>query len=345
LQGFIPTILHQSPIAQKLYFRHKIIIMATICLDAGHGGASSGAVFGHIRQEKNDNLAMVIAVGRILECRGHRVIYTRQTDIDVGLTERARISNAANANIFVSIHRNGSVNAQANGVENYVRPNATNTEVEFAHRVLNRIVALNVFTNRGVHRGNFTVLNATNAPAQLLEVGFITNAADNARLDNNFNRIVVAIANGIEDCVGRGGGTPPLPPPPPPSGGLSGVVTTAGGNLNVRSAPSAAAQVIGSLPNGTPISVLEERSGFYRINFNNNTGWVSTAFVRISQNAVVTTAGGNLNMRAAPSANAPVVASIPNGTRLTITAMQDGFLRTSFGGREGWVSSSFVTNI
>ncbi|MCL2755581.1 MAG: N-acetylmuramoyl-L-alanine amidase [Firmicutes bacterium] len=208
--------------------------MATIVIDPGHGGTDPGAVRG-TRHEANDNLNMALAVGRILESRGHRVIYTRRTDTNVSLAERARISNNANADIFVSIHRNAAVNPEAHGLENYVRPAATAREVENATRVLNRIADLNIFRNRGLHRGNFFVLNATNAPAMLLELGFISNAEDNRLFDANFSRIAEATAQGIIDSVApvRPPVTPPTTPPPiaPP---VTPPRPTPGGDATVR---------------------------------------------------------------------------------------------------------------
>lgn len=43
--------------------------MPLIVLDAGHGGANPGATY-QGRQEKDDALALTLAVGRILEDRG-----------------------------------------------------------------------------------------------------------------------------------------------------------------------------------------------------------------------------------------------------------------------------------
>ena len=54
--------------------------MATIVIDAGHGGADPGAVF-EGRQEKDDTLRLALAVGKILEENGQNVIYTRTTDV------------------------------------------------------------------------------------------------------------------------------------------------------------------------------------------------------------------------------------------------------------------------
>ena len=52
----------------------------TVFLDAGHGGSDPGAVYNG-RQEKDDTLALTLAVGRILESYGFRVIYSRTEDI------------------------------------------------------------------------------------------------------------------------------------------------------------------------------------------------------------------------------------------------------------------------
>lgn len=52
----------------------------SIMLDAGHGGQDPGAVYKG-RQEKDDNLKLALAVGKILENNGINVLYTRTTDV------------------------------------------------------------------------------------------------------------------------------------------------------------------------------------------------------------------------------------------------------------------------
>ena len=94
--------------------------MATIVLDAGHGGSDSGAVYGS-RVEKDDNLALTLAVGDILERNGVNVIYTRTNDIYESPAQKADEANAANADYFVSIHRNSTpVPNSYSGVESLV---------------------------------------------------------------------------------------------------------------------------------------------------------------------------------------------------------------------------------
>ncbi|MCL2562445.1 MAG: N-acetylmuramoyl-L-alanine amidase [Oscillospiraceae bacterium] len=179
-----------------------------IVLDAGHGGSDPGSVSG-TRQEKNDNLRLALAVRDILQGQGQRVVMTRSTDVFVTLAQRSAISNQSNADLFVSIHRNASTNAAANGVENYVHTSASDTEILYAFNVLDEIVGAGVQNNRGVIRANFAVLRETRAPAMLLEMGYITNARDNQLFDTHFTDYAAAIARGIIASLTG----PSLPPP------------------------------------------------------------------------------------------------------------------------------------
>ena len=313
--------------------------MATIVIDAGHGGSDWGATRDG-RMEKADTLGMAIAVGRELERRGHRVIYTRVSDIFVPLSTRASIANNARADLFVSVHRDAFTNDTANGSSVFVRPNVSAATNACATQMAARIASAGGFANRGVHNGNFTVLTATTMPSLLLEVGFISNAQDNTRYDTNFARIATSIADAAEACLGA---TSPPTPPVPPSGNLNGTVTTTGGALNVRSAPNTGAPAIGTLANGTRIAILEERNGWYRINFNGREGWVSGSFVTVPlSTGTVATAGGALNMRSAPNTTSSIITTIPNGTQIPITGISGDFFQTSFGGRTGFVSRNFV---
>ena len=51
-----------------------------IVIDAGHGGYDAGATYNG-RREKDDTLALALAVGEILEAQGYDVIYTRTDDV------------------------------------------------------------------------------------------------------------------------------------------------------------------------------------------------------------------------------------------------------------------------
>lgn len=169
---------------------------ATILLDAGHGGWHSGAVF-EGRLEKDDVLALTLAVGRILEDNGLNVLYTRTNDTYCSPEERANTANEAGADYFVSIHRNASpYPGQYAGVETlvYNRYGAAGRMAGAVNRNLEGVG----FINQGVNeRDNLVVLNRTQMPALLVEVGFINTPADNYLFDTKFNAIAQAVAWGI----------------------------------------------------------------------------------------------------------------------------------------------------
>ncbi|MCQ2382474.1 MAG: N-acetylmuramoyl-L-alanine amidase [Clostridia bacterium] len=175
--------------------------MATIVIDAGHGGYDAGAVNG-TRFEKNDNLRMAMAVGERLERCGINVIYTRTTDEFVSLLQRSRISNNNDTDLFVSFHRNSATNPAANGVEILVYNNASAKSIQVAEDVLQSLVNVGIQSNRGVKRTNLSVLRETNAPAILIELGFINNNEDNELFDSRFDEYADAIARSLAQSVG-----------------------------------------------------------------------------------------------------------------------------------------------
>ena len=80
-----------------------------LVIDAGHGGKDAGAV-GQLTKEKDINLNVALAFGRLVEknCPDVKVIYTRKTDVFVTLQGRAEIANRNKANLFISVHTNSS---------------------------------------------------------------------------------------------------------------------------------------------------------------------------------------------------------------------------------------------
>ncbi len=77
----------------------------TVVLDAGHGGADTGAVKNFIL-EKDINLDITLRAARLFEGRGWNVILTRKTDVEPSLLERADAANIVNATVFISVHNN-----------------------------------------------------------------------------------------------------------------------------------------------------------------------------------------------------------------------------------------------
>ena len=92
--------------------------LKTVVIDAGHGGKDPGALGkGGKVNEKQIVLAVAKKFGaKIKEAYPDvKVIYTRQSDVFIGLHDRAMVARRNNADLFISIHCNGSSNAEAKG--------------------------------------------------------------------------------------------------------------------------------------------------------------------------------------------------------------------------------------
>lgn len=165
-------------------------------LDAGHGGTDPGAVF-QGRQEKDDNLRLTMAVGKILADNGIDVAYTRTTDIYQTPFEKATIANQSGADYFISFHRNSSPTPdQYQGVEVLVY-NKAGIKYEMAQNIVGALGEVG-FQELGVkERPGLVVLRRTRMPALLIEAGFINSSEDNQLFDGKFEEMAQAIASAI----------------------------------------------------------------------------------------------------------------------------------------------------
>ncbi len=173
----------------------------TVVMDAGHGGSDFGAVYNG-RYEKKDTLALTLAVGNLLQNAGINVVYTRTEDVYETPYRKAQEGNLSGADYFISIHRNSSPYPNTySGVESLVYSKGGIAEI--IAKNINRQLSYLGFRNIGItERPNLIVLNSTQMPAVLVEVGFINTDADNALFDLEFEAIAEAIAYGILESLG-----------------------------------------------------------------------------------------------------------------------------------------------
>jgi len=214
--------------------------MLRVVLDPGHGGTDPGAVGDHGLLEKDVVLAValickeVFAQDPAVEC-----ILTRDTDTFITLSNRTKIANGANADVFVSIHCNGFHKSTARGFESFRLSGnpATGPSGRLQEALHKRLAAL--FTgmgspDRGVKEASFQVLRQTQAPAVLLELGFVTNPYDAVLLrDSRFlDRLAWAICSGIRAYANWLTSRPtPRPAPPPDPTPLKTITSPATGVL------------------------------------------------------------------------------------------------------------------
>ncbi|MFP4317104.1 MAG: N-acetylmuramoyl-L-alanine amidase [Desulfovibrionales bacterium] len=214
------------------------LTVQTVMLDAGHGGKDPGAVCDGI-YEKDINLQVVKHMGRMLEAKGFKVLYTRTTDVFLPLDERTAMANMKKADLFISVHTNAHPNRNVSGFELYylnlaktqdavrvaARENAVsvkkisdlqviltdlmlNSKIKESSKLATDVhtIATGVlkksypdFQDHGVREAPFYVLMGAKMPAVLVELGYLTNKADAARLQSDAyqRKMAQALVDGI----------------------------------------------------------------------------------------------------------------------------------------------------
>ncbi|MBC7246172.1 MAG: N-acetylmuramoyl-L-alanine amidase [Actinobacteria bacterium] len=171
------------------------------CVDAGHGGAETGAVGPTGLQEKEVNLKVALRLRDLLLANGAQVLMTRESDVAVSITQRWQMANSWGADRFISIHHNAYPDdPNVNGTETLVSTYASQASLELANSVQAELVGEFGLPNRGVKKvGYCGVLNNTNMPAILTEASFISNPAQERLLrdDAYLAREAMAILRGI----------------------------------------------------------------------------------------------------------------------------------------------------
>lgn len=178
------------------------VARGNIVIDPGHGGRDPGTTSITGVHEKTVNYAVAAKVAAILQRRGLDVTMTRQENEFIELESRTAIANRRNADLFVSIHADSAPNPSAQGFTLYIA-DAASADSQRAARDIARAMATTGLASRGVRRENYRVLVTTRGPAVLVEMGYLSNRQDAARLqDDAFqDKLAAAIATGILDYL------------------------------------------------------------------------------------------------------------------------------------------------
>lgn len=162
-----------------------------IILDAGHGGKDPGALQGTIL-EKDINFKIVCTyLKNFFENSDIKVYYTRETDTYISLSERADLAAEVGADLFISLHMNTFTSSSANGTQVYYS-SANNKKLSsgfsssvLAKKLVNKISTAIGTKNRGCTDANYYVTKYNSVPAVLIELGFMTNKSDLAKLTSS----------------------------------------------------------------------------------------------------------------------------------------------------------------
>jgi N-acetylmuramoyl-L-alanine amidase len=141
--------------------------------------------------------------------------------------------------------------------------------------------------------------------------------------------------------------------------------------LNVRSGPHTSETILGKLEKGTELEILEVKNGWYKINFNKESGWIAGDFVSKSTEVVSTTTtvgtsdqsnnqsnvqsarqtkqmqveSYKLNVRSTPSLEGKILTTLTKGTIVDVSSEQGDWYEISYQGIKGWVANWLVTNV
>jgi N-acetylmuramoyl-L-alanine amidase len=201
--------------------------MAKIVIDPGHGGTENlhcsdanhakGPVHGIL--EKSLTLDVALRVKREVQHRGHAVLLTRETDVNIAGPARAHKARDFDADVFVSIHFNASNAHNAQGTETWVHTLASNTgdSAKLCRAVQAGTLKATGLSDRNRHhpphfikKAGFCVVNPDShknkTAAVLVEVSFLDRADEEERLlrATYKDEIAIGIVNGIETYLGVG---------------------------------------------------------------------------------------------------------------------------------------------
>ena len=191
----------------------------TIFLDPGHGGQDSGAFYYNVA-EKDLNMQIYRKLRAKLEELGYKVLTSRDSDIDVDfVTERSRMVNKTNSDIFISIHFNatGNTYSKASGIQTYSysdepdypskinkywhnHPDRMSESKRLAAAIHSSLLAETGAKDAGLLESSFAVLRETAKPAVLLELGYMDNFSENQQIrDSHYqDKLVAGIVKGIQ---------------------------------------------------------------------------------------------------------------------------------------------------
>lgn len=182
-------------------------------------------------------------------------------------------SNMGNYDLHFAIHSNASSNGNARGVEAYYYPSSTGGK-RFAEILVRNLQLIYPLPNatRIVPTTSLGEVRRTKAPSVLLEVAYHDNPLDAEWIRNNVETIAQNLVLSLTEYFGI-----PFNYPQPI---YVTTVATRGSNLNVRYTPSATSAIVGSIPNGSEVTVFATLPDWSLVGYNQTVGYVRNSFLQ-----------------------------------------------------------------
>ncbi|GBF23202.1 N-acetylmuramoyl-L-alanine amidase, partial [Candidatus Gastranaerophilus sp. (ex Termes propinquus)] len=178
-----------------------------VVIDPGHGGSDVGATRANVF-EKDLNLDISHMIVKNLNKQGVFVEMTREKCKTVELSERTNFCNKIVPDLFVSVHTNASVKEDIYGIETHWWKDNSVALARAIHLKMTTPERLKSWetVDRGLFKSQFYVINHSEAPAVLVEIGYLSNPAERAKLldKKRQEEIAEAISEGIMEYLKKG---------------------------------------------------------------------------------------------------------------------------------------------
>lgn len=183
--------IHQEGLGQYLEGK-KIVI------DPGHGGKDDGASGASGTLEKQITMETASRLYHKLKDAGADVILTRYKDQYLSLPARVSITNRFDADAFISIHYDSFDRKRAEGATTFFyHPWQKELAVDIHSSLMKKIS----ISDRGVRKGDYYVIRENSQEAVLIELGFLSNPAEELLITSNEYQI--SAATGIYEGLAR----------------------------------------------------------------------------------------------------------------------------------------------
>ena len=195
--------------------------------------------------------------------------------------------------------------------------------------------------------------------------------------DKQYGEKVLRMTKEIENIDKQENPTKPVEPKPPTtqpekpttppnnSGSTQKTGKVTASALNVRIGAGTSYKVIGSLKNGSTVTIVETKNGWHKIKYGSSYGYVSSSYIKInstSSNGSTNNSGNTanppsnsgstqktgkvtasiLNVRSGAGTSHKVIGSLRNGATVTIVETKNGWHKIKYGSSYGYVSSSYI---
>ena len=179
-----------------------------IYLDPGHGGEDGGTQSQDGLLEKDVNLSIALTLRDLPEAAGYRVKMTREEDVSIGdntlatvrerkvsdIHSRLSLVEEERSCVLISIHQNYFEQSRYSGAQMFYSPNNEESGA-LAESIRQSVVSLlqpeNTRQNKEATDSIYLLWN-TQAPAVLVECGFLSNAEEAALLGQEAYRAQMA---------------------------------------------------------------------------------------------------------------------------------------------------------